>query len=159
MVRMRRCVCQSRTSPAPRLSARSQAIASVIMRRSSSRSDVGGESPSRFGLTRLVATHFARQRLGGAHRGSVDRSGDAGRFADAQSRRSRRGDCIFDGYNQASTGSFTIAAPVAPNATEIDGSFDITFDVITESGRFTGTFKAPVCPRATNVPEKPVYCE
>ncbi len=67
--------------------------------------------------------------------------------------------CIFDGYNQASTGSFTITAPVPPDATEIDGTFDITFDVITQSGRFTGTFKAPVCPHATNVPETPVYCE
>jgi hypothetical protein len=67
--------------------------------------------------------------------------------------------CIFDGYNQASTGSFTINAPVAPDATEIDGTFDITFDAITQTGRFTGTFKAPVCPNATNVPQTPVYCE
>ena len=67
--------------------------------------------------------------------------------------------CIFDGYNQASTGSFTIDAPVAPDATEIDGTFDITFDITTQMGRFTGTFKAPVCPHATNVPQTPAYCE
>jgi hypothetical protein len=67
--------------------------------------------------------------------------------------------CIFDGYNQASTGSFTIAAAVAPDATEIDGSFAVTFDAVTQTGRFTGTFKAPVCPHATDVPQTPVFCE
>jgi hypothetical protein len=68
--------------------------------------------------------------------------------------------CIYDGYNQASTGSFTINAPVAPDATVIDGTFDITFDVITEMGRFMGSFHAPVCPNATNIPETPtMYCE
>lgn len=67
--------------------------------------------------------------------------------------------CIFDGYDQASAGSFTIGAAVAPTATEIDGSFDITFTVGAQMATFNGTFKAPVCPNATNVPQTPVYCE
>lgn len=72
---------------------------------------------------------------------------------------SSSGGCIFDGYDQASTGSFTLAAAVAPDATEIDGSFDITFDAVTQMGTFTGSFKAPVCPHATDVPQTPIYCE
>ncbi|HEX8951254.1 MAG TPA: hypothetical protein VF945_05390 [Polyangia bacterium] len=67
--------------------------------------------------------------------------------------------CIFDGYNQASAGSFTIDAAVPPNATEIDGTFDITFTVGGQMATFSGTFKAPVCPHATDVPETPIYCE
>jgi hypothetical protein len=67
--------------------------------------------------------------------------------------------CIFDGYDQASTGSFTLNGAVAPDDTEIDGSFDITFDAVTQVGRFTGSFRAPVCPNAKDIPYTPVYCE
>jgi hypothetical protein len=67
--------------------------------------------------------------------------------------------CIYDGYNQASMGGFTITAPVAPDATVIDGTFDIQFDTALQTGRFMGSFHAPVCPHATNIPQTPVYCE
>ena len=67
--------------------------------------------------------------------------------------------CGLTGYNQASTGSFTLKAPVDTTAKTIDGSFDITFDVTTQKGTFTGTFSAAVCPNAKDIPLNAVACD
>ena len=67
--------------------------------------------------------------------------------------------CGLTGYNQASTGSFTLTAPVDTTAKTIDGSFDITFDVVTQTGEFKGTFSAAVCPNATDIPLNAVGCD
>jgi hypothetical protein len=67
--------------------------------------------------------------------------------------------CGLTGYNQASTGSFTIKAPVDTTAKTVDGSFDITFDVTTQKGTFTGTFTATVCPNAKDIPISAVACD
>jgi hypothetical protein len=63
------------------------------------------------------------------------------------------------GYNQATTGNFTIKAPVDANAKVVEGTFDITFEVGAQKGEFTGSFSAPICPNATDMPLQPMYCE
>jgi hypothetical protein len=67
--------------------------------------------------------------------------------------------CTVSGYTQASAGNFTLSAPVDATSKAVDGTFDITFSVGTQTGQFKGSFSAAVCPNAKDmVLSNPMYC-
>ena len=68
--------------------------------------------------------------------------------------------CIFEGYDQASDGSFVLDGPVDATTTQLSGTFDVIFTVGAISGEIQGSFVAPVCPNATDITfVEPMYCE
>jgi len=74
----------------------------------------------------------------------------------AHLRRQLRADRLQPGVDR----SFTTKAIVDTNAKRPStGTFDITFDVVTQKGTFTGTFSAAVCPNAKDNPLTAVACD